>query len=251
MKTILTGAVAILLAGCASSPPGSGTGPGENAATYNAQLGIEYLRQGNLAVAKEKLERAVLQAPRDPHIHDALALLYERINKPELVDKHYRMAAKLAPQDPGILNNYAVYLCKTGRTDEGVKRFNEAANNPLYETPETAYTNAGVCLRAANRLDEARNNFVRAVKVRPNSAEATYQLVDLDMSQGRTAEARARVEGYLSSFDATPDLLLIGVRSAHALGDRLAAERYARRLRVEFPGSKQVNAIPDLSRNPS
>jgi len=42
-----------------------------------------------------------------------------------------------------VVNNYAVYLCQNGRTDEGVRRFEEAAHNALYRTPEAAYTNAG------------------------------------------------------------------------------------------------------------
>jgi type IV pilus assembly protein PilF len=211
---------------------------------------MAYLQRGDLAVAKEKLERAEKQNPRDPNVHSALALLYERLGKPEQVDAHYRTAARLAPQNPDILNNYAVFLCKNGRTEEGVKRFLEAARNPLYRTPEAAYTNVGVCLRKANRLDEADNNFKRALQVRPNFAEAAYQLSDLQFGRGQLSDARTRVDQYLAAFNATPDLLLLGVRTAHALGDRLAAEKYARRLRVEFPGSQQVRALPDLNRNP-
>jgi type IV pilus assembly protein PilF len=130
-----------------------------------------------------------------------------------------------------------------------VHRFEEAAHNALYRTPEAAYTNAGVCLRAAKRDEEAARNLKQALQVRPNFAEAAYQLGDLEFQRGKLEDARSHIDTYLNSFDATPDLLLLGVRVARAQGDRLAAERYARKLRLEFSGSDQARALADLDRN--
>ncbi|HKZ74579.1 MAG TPA: tetratricopeptide repeat protein, partial [Steroidobacteraceae bacterium] len=143
-RPLLTCAATALLAACSSSPErAAGATNADQAATYNVQLGIEYLRQGNLAIAKEKLERAVKQNPRDPNVHSALALLHERLGNRKEVDAHFRTALRLAPRNPDISNNYAVYLCKTGRHAEAVQRFEASAKNPLYRTPEAAYTNAG------------------------------------------------------------------------------------------------------------
>ena len=66
LRLILMGALALtLLAGCATGS--SGMKPHqtktEDAAVYNTQLGIAYLNQGDLALAKDKLDRAVLQDP--------------------------------------------------------------------------------------------------------------------------------------------------------------------------------------------
>jgi type IV pilus assembly protein PilF len=240
--------IAIAVAAC-SAPQR----PGEDrnsAAQYNVSLGVAYLQKGNLQVAKEKLERAEKENPRDPNLHNALALLHERLGDPKTADEHYRTAVRLAPKNPEISNNYAVYLCRTNRTADGVKRFLAAAQNPLYRRPEAAYTNAGVCLRNANKDSEAEQNFLRALQLRPNYAEAAYQLGDLDFDRGRLKEARTRVDTYLGAFSATPDLLLLGVRVTNALGDRLAAERYARRLRVDFPDAQQNRELPDLKSNP-
>jgi type IV pilus assembly protein PilF len=251
MKLLATSAaMAMLLGGCGGSPIQPEKSRGDNAAAINVQLGYAYLQQGNLSLAKEKFERAETQNPRDPNVHSALAILYERLGKTKEVDEHFRTALRLAPHNPEISNNYAVYLCRNGRTEEGLRRFRTAAEDPLYRTPDSAYTNAGVCLRNAGRLDDAEANFKRALLLRPNSAEAAYQFSDLQFTRGRVKDARTQVDQYLASYDATPELLLLGVRTAHALGDRLAAEKYARRLRVEFPGSAQVRAIPSLDQNP-
>jgi len=180
-----------------------------------------------------------------------LAVLYQRLGIPKEVDRHYQAAIRLAPKDPQINNNYAVYLCQSGRTTEGVHRFEETAGNALYRTPWVAYTNAGVCLRTAKRNAEAIRDFKQALLVRPNFAEAAFQLADLQLQEGNLTEARAQVDGYLGSFEQTPDLLLLGVRIARAQNDRVAAVLYARKLRLDFPTSAQAKALAELERNPS
>ncbi len=245
---------ALLLAACSTNnSPGSNYKSQETesdkAASLNKQLGTVYLRQGNLALAKEKLERAEKYNPRDPETHSVLALLYEKLDVPEQVDEQYKMAIRLAPKNPQIINNYAVYLCKTNRADQGVKRFLEAARNPLYRTPELAYSNAGVCLREAKRYEEASNAFAHALQIRPNFAEAMFQSADLDMERGQIAQAREQLDKYLASYDATADLLALGVRMARALNDRMGEEKYTRRLRIEFAGSEQLRSL-EPKRNP-
>jgi type IV pilus assembly protein PilF len=245
-------AVAVVLAAvaCSSTPETTRDTNDNDAAAYNVQLGVAYLQKGNLTIAKEKLERAEKQDPRNPDVHAALALLHERLGNPALVDRHFQTALRLAPRNPDISNNYAVYLCKNGRHAEGVQRFERSAKNPLYRTPEAAYTNAGVCLRRAGRVKDAEGYFVRALASRPNFAEAEYQLGDMYLEQGRTPEARARVDKYLGAFPPTPDLLLLAVRVSRSLGDRVAEARYARKLRLDFPGSDAARALAELPPNP-
>jgi type IV pilus assembly protein PilF len=237
-----------LLAGCAASAQRAHSS--KDAASYNVQLGVAYLNQGEIALAKDKLDRAYAEDPSSPDVHSARAMLFARLGDPDKADSEFRTALRLAPHDPQVVNNYAVYLCQHGRTDEGVKRFEEAAHNALYRTPEAAYTNAGVCLHAAKRDEEARANFGRALQVRPSFAEAAYQLTDLEFQRGELAPARAGIDAFIGSYDATADLLLLAVRVARAQGDKVAAQRYARRLQLDFPGTDQARALAELDRNP-
>jgi type IV pilus assembly protein PilF len=245
LRASLPCAVLLLLAACGGGNMAQRPEPtqAESAASYNLQLGVAYMQQGNLALAREKLDRARDQNPRDPRVHSALALLEERLGKPAEADRHYRAARRLAPADPDIGNNYAVYLCRSGRVDDGVRGFTEVARNPLYRTPEAAYTNAGVCLRGAGRMEEASMQFARALALRPGHAEAAFQLGDLDLERGMLVEGRAIVDRFLETQRPTADLLLLGVRIARAQGDRLAEERFARRLRVEFPDAPQTRSL--------
>jgi len=221
-----------------------------DASTYNTQLGISYLRQGDIPLAKEKLDRALKENPENPQVHSARAMLFDRMGVPAQADTEYKEALRLAPDDPDVNNNYAVYLCQTGRATDGVKRFETVARNALYRTPWVAFTNAGVCLRSAKRNPEAIKDFKQALSIRPNFAEAAYQLGDLELQQGNLSDARAQVDSYLSSFEETPDLLFLGVRVARAQNDRVAVALYSRKLRLDFPSSAQAKALADLEHNP-
>jgi type IV pilus assembly protein PilF len=240
--------LAALVAGCVASG-NTGTKSNGNAAAINLQLGIAYLKQGDLATAKEKLERARMQDPSNAQIRSALALLYERLGNDADADEQYRSAQKLAPDDPDVLNNYAIYLCRRGRVDEGVRRFEQAAKNRLYRTPWSAYTNAGVCLHNAKRDAEAQARFERALRFNPSYAEAAVQLASLNLMQQRYTAAQATVEDFLARNDATADLLLLGWRVAQAQQDQDRLERYAQRLIKEFPNSEQARVVVSSGAN--
>lgn len=239
-----------LAAGCASTPPAARDEPtrAETAAAYNLQLGVAYLQQGNLALAKEKLDRAMQQNPREATVHGALALLNEKLGNVADADRYYRSALRLAPRNPDLTNNYAVFLCRTDRVEEGVRRFAEAARNPLYRTPWRAYANAGVCLRGAKRYDEAASNLQQAQRLRPDDAETAFQLGELELERGRPVAAREIVERHLAAFPATPELLWVGARAARGQNDRLAEERFLRRLQRDFPDSPQARAAQATTR---
>lgn len=238
-----TATAVLMLTGCTSDAAKHAAVKTEDAAVYNTQLGINYMHQNELAVAKDKLDRAVKQDPNYAPAHSARAMLYDRLGNSEVADSEFRTALRLSPHDPDMINNYAVYLCQNGRTDEGVKKFQEAAANALYRTPEAAYTNAGVCLRAAKRDEEARALFVKALQARPSYGEAAYQLANLQFQHKELTQARGLIDAFLGNFPQTADLLLLGVRVARAQGDQPGSVKFARKLQLDFPGSDQARSL--------
>ena len=246
MKTQWIAMLSACLLGCVSvdgSKALKREDPTDAAAKTNIQLGVAYLQQGNYPLAREKLERSLKQNPKDPDVHTSLGLLYDRVGETKLADKHFREALRLAPTNPDISNNYAIYLCKNGRVDEGVSRFAVVAANKYYRTPEVALTNAGVCLRDAKRLDEAQQRFAGAIKIRPNFSEATVQLASLHVERGQLAEARKVVDTYLGAFRPNADVLFAAVTVARAAKDKMSEEKFSRTLRLEFPDSEQARAL--------
>jgi type IV pilus assembly protein PilF len=243
-----TVAFALGLAGCVtSSTPQSSKVSDTDAAVANIKLGVAYIQQGQLALAKDKLDRAVKQDPRNVEGQTAMAFLQERLNEPEEAERYYRNAQRLAPDNAEVANNYAVFLCRTGKIDKALDMFDTAARNPLYRTPWAAMTNSAVCLRSVKRNQEALPYLERALALRPTYVEAVLELGDTQLELGRPDPASIAVERYLSKGGTpTPEVLLVGVRAALATGDRTAADNYARLLRRDFPNSQQTRSLSQL-----
>jgi type IV pilus assembly protein PilF len=246
-RALLACTAAFALIGCESTGGSNGPEDSPAAASANLQLGSAYLQQGNLPIAKDKLERAVKQAPRNPAVHGLLAMLYQRLGDDKRAESEYRSALSLAPHDPAQLNNYAVFLCGSGRVDEGVQRFQDAARNRLYSTPWAAYTNAGVCLRGAKRDAEAEPLFLQALQVRPDYTEAAVQLADLRLNHDRAAEALSVVQEFMKRNPPAPELLLLGWRAARAHNDGISQAQMAWRLQTDFPDSEQAHTVAALN----
>lgn len=213
------------------------------AALVNTQLGLTYMRQGNLQAAREKIEKALEQNPRTAETQMAAGFLYDRLGNGRKALSHFEEAARLGKENPDVLNNVAVYLCRKGDMKRGVSYFLQAAESPLYRTPEVAYTNAGRCARADGRTKEAEQYFRNALAARSDLPDALLQLADLQHATGNNLSARAFLQRYNAAVTPTAESLWLGYRIERALGDTAQARDYARRLQTGFADSTQASLL--------
>ena len=244
---VLGAGIAIaLLSGCVATHSNGRPIDQKEAARANMQLGVAYLRQGNVAQAKEKLEKAEKQDPRSHEVQYALALFSERMSQPADADRHYQSALKLAPNNAEVSNAYAVFLCRSGKVDPAQRLFEDVVKNPLYGTPWVAATDAAVCLRSDKRNADAVPWLERAIAQRPDYYPAVVELADLYIAGNEPQKARVVVDKFLSIGRKSADVLLVGVRASMAQGDRAAADVYARLLRRDFPNTPAAGALQQL-----
>ena len=241
---------ALALGGCTTSTSGGFKSEPERASQINLDLAVDYLRRGNLAAAKEKLDRALEQDSRNAAAHSIAGLLYERLGESNKADDHYQRAISLDPENAEYKNNYAVYLCQKNRFERGEKLALQAAANPLYKTREMAYLNAGTCARNGGDLVAAEKHFRQAIAVRPRFDEALLQLAELEYDQKNYMSARAFLERYMEVGRTTPASLWLGVRVERGLGNAAIAQHYAQRLKREYPNANQTKELVELERNP-
>lgn len=212
-----------------------------SAAEANTALGLTYMRQGRLQDAKEKIEKALDQNPRSANVQQAAGFLYDRLGDDKRAKSHYEQAVKLAGDSyPEARNNYAVFLCRKGDKKLGEKYFLEAANDPLYRTPEAAFANAGRCARADGRPKDAEGYFRKSLSINPNFADALVQMAEITFDAGNSFQARAFLQRYMANARPTAEALWIGYRIEKQMGDAQAAGEYADRLKREFPTSEQT-----------
>ncbi|MBM0104621.1 type IV pilus biogenesis/stability protein PilW [Steroidobacter sp. S1-65] len=238
------------LTGCMSTRETLGTPDSERAAEINLQLGTDYLRKNNLAQAKEKIDKAIEQNPRNPNAQITAGMLYERLGQTSKAESHFSKALALDPQNPEIQNNYGAYLCQKGKHERGEKLMLQAAANPLYRTPEVAYLNAASCATAGGNMKAAEENLRKALAIRPKFSDALYQMADLQFKQTDYLSARGFLERYTEVGRTSPATLWLGVRIERALGNAAAAKNYAERLKLEYPRAAQTKELIESERNP-
>jgi type IV pilus assembly protein PilF len=241
-------AVAALLMAAVAGTTATAAQPARNleqAAAANTELALAYMREGNLAASRDKIEKALTQYSRTARTQMAAGIIYDRLNNRRKAQTHFEQAIKLGKDDPDVLNNAAVYLCRYGDYKRGEQFLLQAAESPLNRTPDVAYTNAGRCARANERPQDAEQYFRRALAVNPKQADALLQMAELALAANNGLQARAFLERYNAVATPTPATLMLGRRIEMVLGDASQAQRYAQRIKEEFPMSAEAGQLFD------
>ncbi len=255
LKCLSVLASAVLISACVSagsSRNGSNVAVPADAAGYNLELGIGYLRQGRLTAAREKLEKALDQDPGLVTAHAALGLVYERLEDPGRAEVHYRRAVDLDPNDPDALNALAVFTCMTRqRPAEALRLFDRALAVPLSrkETNRSMlHTNAGICARQVD-LERAEQYLRGALALDPQHAEALLQVADVSLARGDALRARAFIERHLAVAPPSVPALVLAMRIEQVLGDDAARGRYRDVLQEKFPNALDGPDMPGPARD--
>jgi type IV pilus assembly protein PilF len=189
-RVLMTAILLLAVIACAHNQDFKKSSPQQMAAT-NTQLAIEYMKLGKLGESRDFIERALQEDPENANVQMTAGLVYERLRDNTKAEHSYFNAYKSGKKDPNIVNAYAGFLCRTGKAVAGEKLFVEIADSPVYQTPEIALINAGVCVRGTGDVVDAERYFKRALAVRPNLPEAMLQLGNIAFDRGgKSADSR-------------------------------------------------------------
>lgn len=200
------------------------------AASYNVQLGLAYLKEGNRPLAKRKLLLALTEAPNSPDAHAAMAYFMEQTGNMAKAQWHYRNAIALAPHSGASLNNYGVFLCKKGLYKIAEDYFIKAAHDIEYEHTASAYENAGLCAMTIPDDAKAKRYFNKALKADPTQKQSLYELVNIELKQKRTNDALMTLEKYPALTMQDKTLLTLAVMVAQKAGKVDLEAHYKRHL---------------------
>jgi type IV pilus assembly protein PilF len=155
------------------------------AASYNTQLGMAYLKQGDRPRAKRKLLRALDLAPNSADVNAAMAYYLEKTGDLKEAHSYYQKALSLAPNSGAQLNNYGAFLCRLGQYKEAEAYFLKAVKDIHYVHTAEAYENAGLCAAAIPDYPKAENYFKRALKHDPKRRQSFHELVTLERKHNK------------------------------------------------------------------
>jgi len=201
------------------------------AASYNTRLGLAYLQQGNRSLAKRKLLLAMAQAPNSANVNASMAYFMEKSGDMDKAGKFYQKAMALAPGAGTQLNNYGAFLCRQGQYREAEKYFMKAVNDVRYDHTAGAYENAGLCIMAVSDDITAATYFVKALEQDPSRQQSLYELVTLDMKQGKFKEALNHLQKHSNLCLNDRALLNLAITVANKSGHPEQEEAYKLRLK--------------------
>lgn len=233
----------LVLAACASSPDKSDAEL-RRAAETNTALGRQYMERGEYEIALEKLKRAVAYDKTYAPAHTMLGILYETIGQTRQAGEEYRKAVQYDPQDGSVNNNYGAYLCGTGKQKEAERYFLAAVEDPFYDTPAIALSNAGSCALALGDLDKAESFLRQSLEYDDKLGAALLPMAEVSYRQGSYLRARAFLQRFEAVGTPTPESLMLGYRIESQLGDEKSAERYRRELLERYPSAMQSGQEP-------
>jgi type IV pilus assembly protein PilF len=237
-----------LLIGCVTTNSSDMPESAEDAARLNMDLGISYLRQGELDQAMYKLQKSIDIQPDNATAHRMLGLVYERMGDVKNAEKEYRLAVKQEPDDADALNQLASFVCLRGDVRESLKYYDRALKIPRYKSRYLLYTNAGTCAKEID-LERAETYLRKGLAENAMYPEALYQMADITYRREVYLQSRAFIQRRLAVAAASPDVLWLGFRVETALNDKLSAEEYSNRLLNEFPASVEARLLLELQRD--
>lgn len=231
-----------LLQACSYVPVEPEISNKEKASAVNVQLGIGYLQQNKLDLASEKLNKAIDQDPESASAHNAYAILQDRLLQTDKAEYHYKKATKLDPQNSQAANNYGAFLCRHGRQIESERYFMQALDNPLYGTPEFAYTNAALCLLQLGEEKEtkkAKDYLRKAIAAKNDFGPALLTMANLLFDEGEYASAKPYLDHFHLVAKPTARSLWLAIRNTLKLDGHGDVAELAKRLEADFPDSKE------------
>ena len=211
----------------------------ERASAVNVQLGIGYLQQNKLELANDKLGKALRQDDRSAAAHNAYAILQQRLKQDDLAEYHFKRATELDPKDSNAANNYGTFLCNNGREKESEKYFLQALENPLYSTPEFAYTNAAVCLLKIGEAEQAKEYLRQSLAQRSDFGPALFTLGNLFYDEADYESSKVYMDRYHLVARPSAASLWLAIRSSLNVEPDTDVSELVDRLRTDFPDSEE------------
>ncbi len=264
--------VALLLAGCQSTPTDGLTGSTryqtstqpsdirnldkQEIARVRTSLAAQYIRKNELDTAQRQLEKAFAADSRYAPAYDMMGVLLQqegsRLNL-EKADQYFKKSISLDKNFNQVRNNYGVYLSQMKRYKEAAEQFEIAGAALGYEGRIGALENLGRTYLQLNNHPAAAKAFLRALDGNRNSLIAHIELVDLLLEQQRVQQAQRLYDETLLLVQGqgiSPRLLLQGIKLAAVQNDRTTRQRLAQQLLSAYPLSDEAKQLKTWLNNP-
>ena len=221
----------------------------KDAAELNVQLAVGYIELKQYTPARDKLIKAIEQAPDNVDAYKTLAYLYALLGLKDEADTMYNEALDLNSDDSELLNSYGAFLCASGKLDEAQELFEKAYSNPFYEALYLAESNAGSCYIKQEKYRKAEVLLRKSLRKQPKLPGSLISMAEVGIKTERYMMARAYIQRYHAVKSPSAESLWIQIQAEKALGAHDHYMKYARQLINKFPDSDEAGWVEAQARN--
>ncbi|NOT83735.1 MAG: tetratricopeptide repeat protein, partial [Methylococcaceae bacterium] len=161
-------------------------------------LAAVYMLQNQFEQALKTYQQGLAALPQDMNLMQNIAMLYEKMAKPDAAIEAYAAILKIKPDNSTAANNLAAV---TAEVTNDPKRLRAALNfvTAFKDTKNPAFLDTYGWLSYLNgQLDDAVSALEKVVKLEPEFAEFNYHLAMAYAAKGRHEEAKVALQKALS-----------------------------------------------------
>lgn len=243
----------VLLTGCVAPPKTEGGSGGVSNPAADSEsrqraraftdLATAYFNRAQYKIALDELRKALTADKQFGPAYNIYGLIYMELAEDKLAEENFRKAIDLDHNDSEARNNFGWFLCARGKYDEGLEQFRSAIRNPLYDKPELAMANAGLCAERKGDLALAETNLTRSLKLQPDNPNTLLKMAGLVYRQNRLPEAQRLLTRHAELSAPTAESLWLSLNLERKLGDRAQEAAYGLQLRKRFPDSNETRLL--------
>lgn len=214
------------------------------AAEAYVALGVAYMTQENMPMARQKLDRALKLDPENVSAHSAMATYWLERGEEQLAQKEFKAALSLDGQHSPSNFHYGRYLMVYKRDIKACDYLEIAAKDVNYSARALANESLGKCLLINDQQNKAIDAFEKAWLLNQDSVTSSFNLATIYYERKRFDLAQrwfTRFENTLSlsKMPHSAATLSVGWQLAKASGNKNAADNFAFKLKKRFPKSTE------------
>ncbi len=175
-----------------------------NRADTHYKLGVSYLAREQLNEAFVEFQKAIKFNPKNKNSLNALGLISTEFKEYGDAVTYYKRAISIAPDYSEAMNNLGVTYVKMEEWDEAIKYFKMALKNPLYSTPQRAYSNMGYTFYMKGDYHNAMQTLKGAITRYPDFLRPIYFLGLVYIKLGKIETA---IEEFKKAVDLAPEYI--------------------------------------------
>lgn len=231
----------LLLSACQQVPvePSDSNENNQEAADFNIQAGVGYLRQQQNQRALLKFEKALQQAPDSVEAGMGKAAALQNLEQANEAEAIYKQLVADHRKRHEPASAYAGLLCQQQRFQEAEAVMLSALKNRAFASGDEAYLSLSRCALRGQRRDLAELYLTRAQTFASGntvtSKEIALQQAWLAYGGGKHAEAAAFLALFESHSPLRADAVRLGYLIAKAEGSAERMATYSQILRQKYP----------------